>query len=288
MGEGPFRRRLRLFRLRRTTRQTSPRWVNDAPRAPPIPPTARFSDASSALTDVTIATASSLDLSSTACSSIDRTCLICLDTVALSDRTVKLPTCHHAVWHSTCIRKWVHLNPRCPLCASSVIQPPPLPSPSPPSPTSPPPNQSSLLSPPHFPLRHSIVSALYDEDTHLGNHSHIDYSTSVRTVFTTSASASAVLSPNICTSLPSVNPSSFPSSRPITRSATSRELPWTLSERRVHERSVPPVITTHRPIHQGGPWRFLDRRVSAVSQPSRPRRRLCRHLPRTFTIIRRR
>lgn len=285
MGEGPFRRRLRLFRLRRTTRDTSRRWVNDAPRAPPIPPTARFSDASSALTDATAATASSLDLPSTACSSFDRTCLICLDSVALSDRIVNLPTCHHAVWHSACIRKWLHLNPRCPLCAASVIKPPLLPSPSPPPLSSPPPNQSPLLSSSRFSIHHSIVSALYDDDADLSNRGDPAYPTNVRAIFATSASASAVLSPNTRTSMPSVNAIAFSTSRP--RSPVSRELPWTLSERRVHERCIPPVAN-HRPPSQGSPWWLPDRRLSAVSQPSRPRRRRCRHLPRTFTIIRRR
>lgn len=118
MRKGQLRTRLRALRLLSHRAQPDPlRWLNDAPRTPPIATSERISDASSTtFTDLTLeeqpATAEAPRLSTL---SHDRTCLICLDDIPEGTPSLRLP-CRHAAWHTDCVTTWLRAAPRCPIC----------------------------------------------------------------------------------------------------------------------------------------------------------------------------
>lgn len=122
MRKGQLRTRLRALRLLAQRSQPDPlRWLNDAPRAPPIAASERISDASSTtFTDLTLEeqpTASDTPRLSTL--SHDRTCLICLDDIPEGTSTLRLP-CRHATWHADCVTTWLRAAPRCPMCNAQI------------------------------------------------------------------------------------------------------------------------------------------------------------------------
>lgn len=123
MRKGHLRTRLRSLRTLANRRPPADprRWLNDAPRPPPIAASERISDASSTnYTDL------SLDESKTSAEaarisnvSRDRVCLICLEDLPRGTRSIRLP-CKHAAWHERCLATWLRAAPRCPLCNSQV------------------------------------------------------------------------------------------------------------------------------------------------------------------------
>lgn len=249
MGGGHLRRRLKFLWFRKSARDPH-RWLNDAPRPPPIPLTNRISDASSALTDVTnITTGATLDLKSTRNSNLGAVCLICLDDLPIGSSRIKLPKCAHSLWHAHCVRTWLRHSPRCPLCATvvtSTIRTTPMPSP------------------------RDTDGPGDDAAPDLSN--AIDVSPRV-------VSLPATIMPSAsCPPATGLEPSSEPQ---------ARDLPWTLSERRVHERTLPDLRQTRLSSHELE-WFLYDRRLSRVSRPVRRYRypRLS-SLSNTFSIVRR-
>lgn len=122
MRKGHLRTRLRSLRhLAQRSRPADPRrWLNDAPRAPPIAASERISDASSALTDLTLDDkASGSESARLSHISKDTVCLICLDDLPVGSRSTRLP-CRHAAWHPSCVATWLRAAPRCPLCNEQV------------------------------------------------------------------------------------------------------------------------------------------------------------------------
>lgn len=122
MRKGHLRTRLRSLRhlAQRARQPQSRRRLNDPPRAPPIAPSERISDASSALTDVTLdEKVSGSETSRLSHLSRDATCLICLEDLPAGSLSTRLP-CRHAAWHPTCVATWLRTAPRCPLCNEQV------------------------------------------------------------------------------------------------------------------------------------------------------------------------
>lgn len=122
MRKRQLRTRLRfLLSIAQRRPRTDPRrWLNDAPRPPPIAASERISDASSTnYTDLTLEDCKLSDATRLSEVSRDRTCLICLEDVPRGTRSTRLP-CEHAAWHSQCVATWLRAAPRCPLCNSQV------------------------------------------------------------------------------------------------------------------------------------------------------------------------
>lgn len=119
MRKPQLRNRLRFLRsvASRQPRVDPRRWLNDAPRLPPIAASERISDVSN-YTDVTLEDAKSTDARFSTVSR-DRVCLICLEDVPTGTRSTRLP-CKHAAWHAGCVAKWLRASPRCPLCNAQV------------------------------------------------------------------------------------------------------------------------------------------------------------------------
>lgn len=259
MGEGQLRYRLRFLRLRRRRRNAA-RWLNDAPRAPPIPAAGRISDASSALTedtgppflDLDNELDTDLDLASIQNDNSDVTCLICLDVVNIGSRTIVLPTCTHAPWHAHCLRKWLRQAPRCPLCASVV-------------PTSG--GGGGTVQ------QHALPHHYRPERAQR-------YGYSLTQSISEVASGPSMASPTLVNGL--IRTRRLTSGESV---SPSRELPWTLSERRVHENFEPRVIRRAVSSSQDLDWVLVERRMSLVTRPTRWRR--CVRLPQSLSVNRR-
>lgn len=121
MGEGPFSR-LRFLRGRRRPPPNPYRWINDAPRVPPIPLTSRISDASSIDNLSEIINTPTTPLSphfQTINRRSTSICVICLENVPSGESHVALP-CDHASWHPECVITWLHRVRRCPLCNTTL------------------------------------------------------------------------------------------------------------------------------------------------------------------------
>lgn len=97
--------------------------INNRPRTPPIPAALRMSDASlfdDDDNDDASASASAIDLKSTHNEHHDATCVICLDAISPGESTLEFPGCSHSMWHAHCVRKWLAVAARCPLCGTSA------------------------------------------------------------------------------------------------------------------------------------------------------------------------
>lgn len=251
MGGDQFRRRLRFLWFRRRSRNPN-RWMNDAPRPPPIPATDRISDASSALTDVTaVTTVSTADLRSTRNSALDAVCLICLDDLPIGSSRIKLPTCAHGLWHAHCVRTWLRHAPRCPLCAAAVAKS----------------------------ARARVTAQLSDMDDDNDDNGDADAHGADQDDERGSRALPATIMPS----------ASCPPASRMDAAMPVRDLAWTLSERRMHERTMPDLPTRlSRLSSHDVEWFLYDRRLSRVSRPVRRQRypRLS-SLSNTFSIVRR-